>query len=152
MDETPVYINVKLYFPPKDFTLEKFESDMIKNLTDYLPDYKLTKIGSAEYSTQLNKWQYKLYDLKKKEGHGHYQQIAYMKCEEKNVFIEMYIDCIEDAHKDNNKYIKDFINCLHKMEFPWIELEYNQKRLHSALGYRTPNEVEEEHRATRQAA
>ena len=34
----------------------------------------------------------------------------------------------------------------------WIELEYNQKRLHSALGYRTPNEVEEEHRATRQAA
>ena len=34
----------------------------------------------------------------------------------------------------------------------WIELEYNQKRLHSALGSRTPNEVEEEHRATRQAA
>ena len=34
----------------------------------------------------------------------------------------------------------------------WIELEYNQKRLHSALGYRTPNEVEEEHRAVRQAA
>ena len=34
----------------------------------------------------------------------------------------------------------------------WIELEYNQKRLHSTLGYRTPNEVEEEHRATRQAA
>lgn len=125
MDETPVYINVKLYFPPKDFTLEKFESDMIKNLTDYLPDYKLTKIGSAEYSTQLNKWQYKLYDLKKKEGHGHYQQIAYMKCEEKNVFIEMYIDCIEDTHKDNNKYIKDFINCLHKMEFPNYSFKFN---------------------------
>ena len=34
----------------------------------------------------------------------------------------------------------------------WIELEYNQKRLHSALGYRTPNEAEEEHRAVRQAA
>ena len=34
----------------------------------------------------------------------------------------------------------------------WIELEYNQKRLHSALGYRTPNEVEEEYRAVRQAA
>ena len=28
----------------------------------------------------------------------------------------------------------------------------DQKQLHSALGYRTPNEVEEEHRATRQAA
>lgn len=29
---------------------------------------------------------------------------------------------------------------------------HDQKRLHSALGYRTPNEVEEEHRAVRQAA
>ena len=26
----------------------------------------------------------------------------------------------------------------------WIELRYNQKRLHSALGYRTPNEAEQE--------
>ena len=29
---------------------------------------------------------------------------------------------------------------------------HDQKRLYSALGYRTPNEVEEEHRAVRQAA
>ena len=27
---------------------------------------------------------------------------------------------------------------------PWIELRYNRVRLHSALGYRTPNEVEQE--------
>lgn len=26
----------------------------------------------------------------------------------------------------------------------WIELRYNQTRLHSTLGYRTPNEVETE--------
>ena len=29
---------------------------------------------------------------------------------------------------------------------------HDQKRLHSALGYRTPNEVEEKYRATRRAA
>ena len=34
----------------------------------------------------------------------------------------------------------------------WIELEHNHKRLHSSPGYRTPNEVEKEHRRTRQAA
>lgn len=34
----------------------------------------------------------------------------------------------------------------------WIELRYNQKRLHSSLGYRTPNEVEAEYRESRQAA
>jgi transposase InsO family protein len=34
----------------------------------------------------------------------------------------------------------------------WIELRYNQKRLHSALGYRTPNEVEAEYRESRQVA
>lgn len=27
----------------------------------------------------------------------------------------------------------------------WIELTYNHTRLRSALGYRTPNEVEQEH-------
>lgn len=34
----------------------------------------------------------------------------------------------------------------------WIELTYNQTRLHSTLGYRTPNEVENEHLGRRQAA
>jgi transposase InsO family protein len=33
----------------------------------------------------------------------------------------------------------------------WIELRYNQRRLHSALGYRTPNEVHAEY-TTRKAA
>ena len=34
----------------------------------------------------------------------------------------------------------------------YIELRYNQKRLHSALGYRTPNEVEREWLDNRRAA
>lgn len=52
---------------------------------------------------------------------------------------------------------------VHRMVYPtkkkairdvvsWIELRYNQKRLHSSLGYRTPNEVEAEHRESRQTA
>ncbi|PZU33416.1 MAG: integrase [Actinomyces sp.] len=34
----------------------------------------------------------------------------------------------------------------------WIEVEYNQKLLHSTLGYRIANEVEGERRTTRRAA
>ena len=34
----------------------------------------------------------------------------------------------------------------------WIELCYNQTRLHSSLGYRTPNEVHQEWRKTKTAA
>ena len=34
----------------------------------------------------------------------------------------------------------------------WIELRYNQKRLHSALGYRTPNEAEQDWHQTQSAA
>ena len=34
----------------------------------------------------------------------------------------------------------------------WIELCYNQTRLHSAIGYRTPNEVHQEWRKTKTAA
>ena len=34
----------------------------------------------------------------------------------------------------------------------WIELWYNQTRLHSAIGYRTPNEVHQEWRKTETAA
>ena len=34
----------------------------------------------------------------------------------------------------------------------YIELRYNHKRLHSALGYRTPYEVENEWYAAQQAA
>lgn len=34
----------------------------------------------------------------------------------------------------------------------WIELRYNQKRLHSALGYRTPNEVHTEWNDLQKAA
>ena len=34
----------------------------------------------------------------------------------------------------------------------WIEPEYNQKRLHSALGHKTPDEADQKHRGTGQAA
>ena len=34
----------------------------------------------------------------------------------------------------------------------WIELRYNQKRLHSALQYRTPNEAEQDWYETNTAA
>ena len=34
----------------------------------------------------------------------------------------------------------------------WIELRYNRTRLHSALGYRTPNEVESDFLDLKKAA
>ena len=42
-------------------------------------------------------------------------------------------------------------NELREALFEYIEVFYNRKRLHSTLGYRTPNEVENESR-TNQAA
>ena len=52
---------------------------------------------------------------------------------------------------------------VHRMVYPtrekaindvasWIELTYNHTRLHSTLGYRTPNEVEHELRSRKHAA
>ena len=52
---------------------------------------------------------------------------------------------------------------VHRMVYPtrekaikdvasWIELTYNHTRLHSALGYRTPNEAEHELNSRKQAA
>ena len=52
---------------------------------------------------------------------------------------------------------------VHRMVYPtrekaindvasWIELTYNHTRLHSTLGYRTPNEVEHELRSQKHAA
>ena len=35
---------------------------------------------------------------------------------------------------------------------PWIELRYNHVRLHSTLGYRTPDEVESEFLGLKKAA
>ncbi len=37
---------------------------------------------------------------------------------------------------------------LHRTVFEWIEGWYNTRRLHSALGYRTPAEADQDHHHT----
>ena len=48
------------------------------------------------------------------------------------------------VYPTREKAIRDIVS--------WIELRYNQTRLHSSLGYRTPNEVEAEYMNRSQAA
>ena len=47
-----------------------------------------------------------------------------MECENK-YYIEIYIDCLRDDFEDNQKYINDFVECFHAIDYLNIQLQEN---------------------------
>ena len=122
IDDSPVYIFVKLYGKVEGKDFNDFVNYMVDDLRNYQTEYNVFRIGSETYSTKMNKWNVEIYDVKIKSGNGHYQKIAYMVCENK-YYIEIYIDCYEDTNEENLKYIEDFIECIHEIEYLNITLK-----------------------------
>lgn len=119
---SPAYIFVNLYGKEAGKSFDQFVTDMVESLRNYQPKYNVEKVLSQKFSTQMNAWNAEIYDVRIKTGTGHYQKIAYMKCENK-YYLEIYIDCYEDTNKDNDKYIRDFLECIHDIEYLNIQLK-----------------------------
>lgn len=122
INESPAYIFVSLYEKNPNKSFSDFIQYMTTSFAEYQPNYSIKKVGSEKIKRQLNNWNVEIYDVKIQSGHGHYQKIAYMECENK-YYIEIYIDCFQDDNKDNDKYIQDFIECFHEIDYLNIQLQ-----------------------------
>ena len=110
------FIILGLYEKRDDPTFDDFINYMVTSLRDYQPDYSVEKIATEKYSSRMNNWNLSLYELKKKSGHGVYENIAYMECENK-YYLEMYISFSDDTVSTKEKYLKDFIKSIHEIEY-----------------------------------
>lgn len=122
INESPAYIFVSLYEKNPNKSFSDFIQYMTTSFAEYQPKYTIKKIDSENFKTSMNNWNVEIYDVRIKSGHGHYQKIAYMECENK-YYIEIYIDCYQDDYKDNDKYIQDFIECFHEIDYLNIQLQ-----------------------------
>ena len=116
INNSPAYIFINLYEKQKDKTFSDFINYMVTSLKDYQLDYSVVKVGKEQIKRQMNNWNVEIYDVKIKSGHGHYQKIVYMECEHK-YYVEIYIDCYRDDYLDNDKFINDFIECYHEIDY-----------------------------------
>ncbi len=57
-----------------------------------------------------------------------------------NAIAERFIRTLKEEHVDYTEY-QDFADAERQLKH-WLEVEYNQQRIHSALGYATPMEFE----------
>ena len=124
INDSPVYIFVRLYEKNPDYSFSDFVEYLTTSFAEYQPNYSIKKVGSEKIKRQLNNWNVEIYDVKIKSGHGHYQKVVYMECENK-YYIEIYIDCLRDDFEDNQKYINDFVECFHAIDYLNIQLQEN---------------------------
>ena len=128
INDSPAYIFVNLYSKNPNNSFSDFVQYMTSSLAEYQPNYSVKKVGSEKFETQMNNWNVEIYDVNKKSGHGHYQKIVYMECENK-YYIEIYIDCYQDDYKDNDKYIQDFVECFHEINY--LNVQFKEKKIKS---------------------
>ncbi|MCR5494412.1 MAG: hypothetical protein K6F15_02140 [Treponema sp.] len=122
INESPAYIFVSLYEKNPNKSFSDFIQYKTTSFAEYQPKYYIKKIDSENFKTSMNNWNVEIYDVRIKSGHGHYQKIAYMECENK-YYIEIYIDCYQDDYKNKDKYIQDFIECFHGIDYLNIQLQ-----------------------------
>ena len=116
INESPAYIFLNLYPKREDATFSDFVEYQTTSLAEFQKKYSVEKTGSETVQRTMNNWNIEVYDVKIKEGHGHYQKIAYMECENK-YYVEIYIDCFDDTFADNDKYVNDFVECYRSIDY-----------------------------------
>lgn len=114
INKSPAIIILNLYGRDSFKNFEDYVKAYSDNLIEYYKDYDVKKLNAETFENKTNKCNLVLYEMRSKDGNGHYQQIAYLDTGNKYL-VEMYIDC--KSEKNNTVFVNDFIDCVYSISY-----------------------------------